>query len=47
MKCNCCTLEVEVRDGSALCHYCYVRDCGLNPGKCANALADWVGGESQ
>jgi hypothetical protein len=29
---------VEVNDGADLCHYCYVRDCGLNPGKCANAL---------
>lgn len=38
MKCKCCKLEVEVNDGAELCHYCYVRDCGVNPGKCANAL---------
>ena len=38
MKCKCCKLEVEVNDGADLCHYCYVRDCGLNPGQCKNAL---------
>jgi hypothetical protein len=40
MKCKCCTLEVEVRDEVALCHYCYLRDCGSNPGQCANANRD-------
>ena len=37
-NCNCCTLEVEVSDGSPYCHYCYLRECTLNLGKCANAL---------
>jgi len=38
MKCKCCPVEVEVKDEAQLCHYCYLRDCGSNPGKCANAL---------
>ena len=37
MECKCCSLELEVNDGAKLCHYCYVRDCGLNPGRCENA----------
>ena len=38
MNCKCCKLEVEVRDEAQLCHYCYLRDCGSNPGNCANSL---------
>ena len=38
MKCKCCNFEVEVRDEVQLCHYCYLRDCLLNLGKCDNAL---------
>ena len=41
MQCICCKLEVEVSDGVQLCHYCYLRECGENPGKCANALTNW------
>ena len=41
MKCKCCNLETEVKDEAQLCHYCYLRDCGSNPGKCGNALTDW------
>ena len=36
-KCSCCTLELEVIDGSPFCHYCYLRECVVNPGKCENA----------
>jgi hypothetical protein len=36
-KCKCCTLELEVIDGYPLCHFCYLRECNQNPGKCANA----------
>jgi hypothetical protein len=42
--CKCCKLEAEVKDKARLCHYCYLRDCGSNPGKCANALTDWSNG---
>ena len=42
--CKCCKLEAEVKDSARLCHYCYLRDCGSNPGKCANALTDWSNG---
>jgi hypothetical protein len=42
--CKCCKLEAEVKDSARLCHYCYLRDCGYNPGKCANALTDWSNG---
>ena len=38
MDCKCCSLEAEVNDGADLRHYCYVRDCGLNPSQCANAF---------
>ena len=38
MKCKCCSLIVEANDGIALCHYCYLRECGENLGICANAL---------
>lgn len=38
MKCKCCTLELEVIDEVKLCHYCYMRDCSLKPGKCDNAI---------
>jgi hypothetical protein len=36
-KCNCCNLDLEVLDSSPYCHYCYLRECQDNPGKCANA----------
>jgi len=42
--CKCCKLEAEVKDKARLCHYCYLRDCVSNPGKCANALTDWSNG---
>jgi hypothetical protein len=45
MLCRCCKLEAEVKDSVKLCHYCYLRDCGSNPGKCANALTDWSNGQ--
>lgn len=43
--CKCCKLEAEIKDSARLCHYCYLRDCGSNPGKCANALTDWSNGQ--
>ena len=45
MLCKCCKLETEIKDSAKLCHYCYLRDCGVNPGKCANALTDWSNGQ--
>jgi hypothetical protein len=37
MNCNCCGLSLEVLDGSPFCHYCYLRECVVNPGRCENA----------
>jgi hypothetical protein len=37
MNCNCCELDLEVLDDSPFCHYCYLRECEQNPGKCENA----------
>jgi hypothetical protein len=43
MKCNCCSLDLEILDEVPLCHYCYLRECQANLGKCGNAQLN-IGG---